>query len=69
MFAFAVSVYNWFAGFIGAILRLLLSAGISLLLVFRLDLFVLTTGYEFLDFGTTYLATECIAWLVYSVAS
>lgn len=44
-------LYNWFAGFIGAIFRVLLSAGISLLLLFRLDKFVLTTGYEFLDFG------------------
>lgn len=52
-FAFVMVIYNCFAGFIGAIIRVLLSAGISLLLVFRLDKFVLATGYEFMDFGMT----------------
>ncbi len=47
-------LYNGFAGFVGAIIRVAISAVITLLLLFRLDVSVMAKGFEFLDFGEFY---------------
>ena len=60
-------MFNWFAyfffvfysivGFVGAILRLLLSLLLGTLLLFRLDQNIMMAGFQFADWGRT---TICI---------
>ena len=49
--AYLLFFYNGFAGFVSALIRLGISAGVGLLLLFRLDQNVLTKIFSFLDFG------------------
>ena len=49
--AYLLFFYNGFAGFVSALVRLGISAGVGLLLLFRLDQNVLTKIFSFLDFG------------------
>ena len=61
-FAYLLFLYNGFAGFVSAILRMIITAVISLLLLFRLDTTILPRGFEVFDSGTnkvTYSVTHC----------
>ena len=51
LLSFLLFLYNGFAGFVGAIIRVAISAVVSLLLLFRLDTPVMAKGFGFLDFG------------------
>lgn len=51
-FALCLFFYNGLAGFIKAIQRIAFSAGIGLLLLFRLDYVVIAQKFAFLDKGT-----------------
>jgi len=44
-------LYNAIVGIIASIFRILLSVGVNLLLLFRLDTVILMKGWEFLDVG------------------
>ena len=44
-------LYNALIGIVAALVRVLVSAGFGLLLLFRLDKVVLMKGLEFADFG------------------
>lgn len=67
-FAFILFLYNGFAGFVAAIVRVFLSAAVSLLLLFRLDSVVMPKGFEFLDFGE-YILTLCAYWDVMTLVN
>lgn len=51
-----------------AIVRVFLSAAVSLLLLFRLDSVVMPKGFEFLDFGE-YILTLCAYWDVMTLVN
>ena len=50
-FSYILFLYNGFIGIIGGILRILITTGISLLLLFRLDAVTLPRGFDFFDIG------------------
>ena len=50
-FAFILFLFNGFAGFVLAIVRVAINAGLSLLLLFRLDTMVFPRGFDTIDFG------------------
>ena len=49
--------YNAIVGFATSIVRILLSIGVNLLLLFRLDTVILMKGWEFLDPGMSCIWT------------
>ena len=50
-FSYVLFLYNGFAGVVGAILRIVIAAAISVLLLFRLDIMILPHGFDAFDSG------------------